>query len=124
MVQAIDPVGANMRLTQLLGQDDLLLAQVDFPMADPPSAGTPSVSGGKIGTNAFEDMLSKAIESLNEVSRTEIYANRLAADYARGEADLKDVMVAQAKASIMVQLAVTTVNAVVNTFKEVTQMQV
>jgi flagellar hook-basal body complex protein FliE len=87
-------------------------------------ADTTAISGGKIGTNAFEDMLSKAIESLNEVSQTEVYANQLAENYARGQADLKDVMVAQAKASILMQLAVTTVNAAVNTFKEVTQMQV
>jgi flagellar hook-basal body complex protein FliE len=44
--------------------------------------------------------------------------------YAKGEADLQDVMVAQSKMSVMVQLAVTTVNAAVGTFKEITQMQI
>lgn len=44
--------------------------------------------------------------------------------YARGEVDLQDVMVAQSKMTIMAQLALTTVNSAVGTFKEITQMQI
>ena len=69
-------------------------------------------------------MLSQAISALEGVSRSEVYANQLVSQYLKGEVDLKDVMVAQAKMSIMVQLAVTTINSAVNTFKEITQMQI
>ncbi|MGB9613085.1 MAG: flagellar hook-basal body complex protein FliE, partial [Candidatus Margulisiibacteriota bacterium] len=78
----------------------------------------------KFTGNPFEDILAKAIESLEGVSKTEIYANQLVDKYVRGEAELQEVMIAQAKMSIMVQMAVTTVNAAVTTFKEITQMQV
>ena len=44
--------------------------------------------------------------------------------YARGEADLQEVMTAQAKMNLSVQMAVTTVNQAVSTFKEITQLQI
>lgn len=123
MVEAIDPVMAEMRLAQLLGDD--LLTQAPFTPAAPTAvAPAPAASSVNFTGNPFEDILSKAIESLEGVSKSEVYANQLMDKYIRGEVELQDVMVAQAKASIMVQLAVTTVNAAVNTFKEITQMQV
>jgi flagellar hook-basal body complex protein FliE len=53
-----------------------------------------------------------------------MYANQLIDKYLKGEVELQDVMVVQSKMSIMVQLAITTINTAVNTFKEITQIQV
>ena len=123
MVENINPI--DLRLAQLLGEDDLLAQAPAAPAAPSPAAPAPAASSGAAFTgNPFEDILAKAIESLESVSQTERYANQMVEKYVRGEAELQDVMVAQAKMSITVQLAVTTVNAAVNTFKEITQMQV
>lgn len=121
MAGRIDPVRAEMRLAQILGDDYLAQA--------PPGVAAPSVPaapGGKVefSGNMFEDVLAKSIEALNGVSRTEMHANQMIQGYLRGEVELQDVMMAQSKMSIMVQLAVTTVNAAVTSFKEITQMQV
>lgn len=121
MIQPIDPVTANLRLAQLLG-DDLLAQAPAAPAAPMPAA--PSSAGTEFTGNPFEDVLAKAIESLEGVSRSEIYANQLVEKYVKGEAELQDVMVAQSKMSIMMQLAVTTVNSAVSSFKEITQIQV
>ena len=74
--------------------------------------------------NMFDDVLVKAVDALNGVSHSENYANELVDKYVRGEVDMQDVMLAQSKMSVMMQLAVTTINAAVTTFKEITQMQV
>ena len=71
-----------------------------------------------------KNVLAKAIDSLEGISQQEKYANELVDKYLRGEVELQEVMVAQAKVSILVQLAVTTITTAVNTFKEITQMQV
>jgi flagellar hook-basal body complex protein FliE len=125
MIEAIGPISAETRLAQLLGNDDLFsqAAPIEpgsgiFPAA--PAAPSPVNFTG----NAFEDVLSKAIESLNGVSRAEVYANQLAEKYIHGQAELQDVMVAQAKMNLMAQLAVTTVTSAVNTIKEITQIQI
>jgi len=123
MAEAIDPVRAEMRLNELLGDNDFL--------AQAPSAAAGPLPGNELATaktdftgNPFEDMLSKAIESLNGVSRSEVYANQMIDGYLKGQVELQDVMVAQSKASLMAQLAMTTVNTAVTTFKEITQMQI
>ena len=118
MKEAIDPVSAGLRLSQLLGEDELL-AQAPMMAAGSPAAPAASLSG-----NPFEDVLARAIESLESVSKSEIYANQMIDKYVKGEADLQEVMIAQSKMSIMAQMAVTSVNAAVNTFKEITQMQI
>jgi flagellar hook-basal body complex protein FliE len=84
----------------------------------------PKLSRAPLTGNIFEDVLSKAVEALEKVSNTEFYANQLIEKYIAGEADMQDVMVATSKMSLMVQLAVTTVTTAVNTFTEITQMQV
>lgn len=121
MVESIDAVRAGMRLAQLLGEDDLV---AQAPAAASPAAGAPASSGANFSGNIFDDVLAKAIESLEGFSRSEVYTNQVIDKYIRGEADIQDVMVAQSKMSVMMQLAVTTVNASVNTFKEITQMQI
>jgi flagellar hook-basal body complex protein FliE len=123
MVEGIDPVKASLRLAQLLGEDEVVAQAPLAPSAASPAQPAPAGRSDFSG-NPFEDILAKAIESLEKVSKTEIYANELVDKFVRGEAELQEVMVAQAKMSIMVQLAVTTVNAAVTTFKEITQMQV
>lgn len=112
MPQAIDPV--YMRLAQLLGEEDTK------PVSSA-AIGTPSLEFQK---SPFEDMLSKAIDSLNGVSKQEVRSNELIESYLKGDAELSDVMIETSKLSVMVQLAVTTINQAVSTFKEITQMQV
>lgn len=78
----------------------------------------------KTSSSVFDDMLSKAVDALEGVSNTEAAANQAMEGYIRGEMDVSEVMVATAKMNIAVQLAVTTVTSAVNTFKEITQMQI
>jgi flagellar hook-basal body complex protein FliE len=125
MVEQIDPVRAEQRLAQLMGDD--FLAQAPALAQSPAissSSSSEAVARTELTGNPFEDMLNKAIESLEGVSRTENYANQVVDRYLRGEAEIADVMIAQSKMSVMVQLAVTTVNTAVSTFKEITQIQV
>lgn len=125
MVEGIGPISADLRLAQLLGDNDFLAQVPAVSPALPGNMAGPAASTGiNLTGNPFEDALAKAVESLNGVSRSEVYANQMVEKYVRGQAELQDVMVAQSKMSIMVQLAVTSVNAAVNTFKEVTQMQI
>jgi len=123
MVQAIGPINADLRLAQLLGDGDLL-AQAPPSVGWPTPAAPPAATKTQFSGNAFDDMLARAIDSLNDISKTEAYANQLIDKYTRGQAELQDVMVAQAKMTVATQLAVTTVNAAVNTLKEITQMQI
>jgi flagellar hook-basal body complex protein FliE len=119
----IGPINADLRLAQLLGNDQLLAAVP--PAIGGPTTGAPVAAGqAEFSGNAFDDLLAKAINSLNDVSRSEAYTNRLIDQYTLGQVELQDVMVAQAKMSVASQLAVTTINSAVNTFKEITQMQI
>jgi flagellar hook-basal body complex protein FliE len=117
MAEAIGPVSPETRLAQILG-DDYDIAQVG-PAAAPGSSEKTTFAG-----SPFDDILSKAISALNSVSASERYADQMVNGYLRGEIELHDAMVAQSKMSIMVQLAVTTINTAVTTFKEITQMQI
>ncbi len=118
MVEAINPIGDEAKLNKLL-DDDLLFAQAAPSINLNSEVGKTEFSG-----NLFEDVLDKAISALNDVSQSEMYANQLIDKYTRGEVELHEVMLAQSKAGIMIQLAVTTINSAVTTFKELTQMQV
>lgn len=113
MVQAIDP---GLKLAELLKDDPLDLTAVGTPAA--PSQDL------LVSNNPFEDILAKAVDALEGVSQQEAYANSLIDGYVNGEADLQKVMVETAKANMLVNLTVTVVNTTVQTFKEVTQMQV
>ncbi|MFH1541844.1 MAG: flagellar hook-basal body complex protein FliE [bacterium] len=114
----IQPVSPELRLEQLLGNDSLM----DI---SPVTGGEANVAAKVNFTgNPFEDFMSKAIEALEGVSEVEVKTNQMIDGYLRGEVELHQVMIAQSKMSIMMQLAVTTINAAVTTFKEITQMQV
>ncbi|MFA4967718.1 MAG: flagellar hook-basal body complex protein FliE [Candidatus Margulisiibacteriota bacterium] len=112
-IERINPM--DLKLAQLLGEDE-----VTTPAAAPQVDETQ----GYYKTSPFEDILGRAVNALEGVSQTEIKANQMIDGYVRGEVDLQDVMVQSSKMNIMVQLATTTVNLAVNTFKEITQMQV
>ena len=128
MTQAIGPLSmsaAENRLAQLIG-DDSFLAQAPSAMAAAP-AGTPAAPYAAqtgFSSSPFDDILNKTIQSLNGVSNSERATNQLVGQYARGQAELSDVMIAQAKLSVQTTLAVTVVNSVISTFKEITQIQV
>lgn len=98
----------------------ITLAQVGAPGA-PAAAAAPSVP--ETG-NIFDEMLGRAIDSLNSVSEIEMNANKLIDDYIVGKAELSDVMIATSKMTIAVQLAVTTITSAVSSFKEITQMAI
>ena len=122
MAEKINPISnAELKLAQILGDD--YLAQASESVTGPAAAGGP-VEGTKFTGNAFEDVLSKAIDALNGVSRTEVYTNQLIDKYMRGEVEMHEIMIAQSKMSLTIQLAVTTITTAVNTFKEITQMQI
>lgn len=112
MKAPIDPIG--LRLAQLIGEDKTV---------SPAAIGIAPVEGG-LKSSPFEDVLSKAIDALDGVSKQDIRANQLIESYVKGEVEISDVMIATSKLSVMVQLAVTTINSAVTTFKEITQMQV
>ncbi len=113
MVEKIGPM--DLRIAQLLGPDNAA------PAAAPAAA---EGEGALSQTSPFEDILGRAVNALNGVSKAEMTANQMIDGYVRGQVDLQDVMVQSSKMNIMVQMAVTTVNLAVNTFKEITQMQV
>jgi flagellar hook-basal body complex protein FliE len=75
-------------------------------------------------SNVFDNILSRAVESLNGVSQAEMNANQLIDKYVSGKAELSDVMLATSKMTIAVNLAVTTITTAVSSFKEVTQMAI
>jgi len=101
------------------------LAQVEGPAAAPGIAPAAAVPAGPAETeNVFDKVLGRAVDALNNVSETEMNANKLIDDYIAGKVELSDVMIATSKMTIAVQLAVTTITSAVSTFKEITQMQI
>ena len=115
MSESINKIPANM-LAQILGTEDVSSSNITNP------------SGGDIGVadskSPFDTLLNKAVDALEGVSNMESSTNALINSYIQGNAELSDVMIATAKLNLMVQLATTTVTSAVNTFKEITQMQV
>jgi len=104
-------------LAQIMGTESTEGAQ---SVSQPPAAEAPLGASN----TTFDDVLSKAVDALEGVSRTESRADALMEKYMRGQVDMSEVMIATAKMNLAVQLAVTTVTSAVNTFKEITQMQV
>lgn len=113
----IDPI--EFEIAQLLGNEDITTSQ-SSPISPSKIAQGENITEG----TPFDDILSKAVQALSDVSKTEAHANMLIDNYVHGRADLQDAMIATSKASVAVQLAVTVINSAVNTFKEITQMQV
>ncbi|MFH0886869.1 MAG: flagellar hook-basal body complex protein FliE [bacterium] len=76
------------------------------------------------GQHPFEKVMDSAIGALNNISATETNANNIINQYVAGNADLSETMLLTSKAGSAVQLAVTVITSTVNTFKEITQMQI
>ena len=108
--------------------DPNLLAQIMGPETAPstPAVGQPSAASTETKTSSltFDDILGKAVNALDGVSNVENQANLMMEKYMKGQVDVSDVMIATAKMNIAVQLATATVTSAVNTFKEITQMQI
>lgn len=104
-------------LAQIMGPEET--GQARGPAAEEAAAGLL-----KPATSPFEDILNRAVNSLEGVSKMENDTNLLINRYIQGNADLSDVMIATSKTGLAVQLAVTAVTSAVNTFKEITQMQI
>jgi len=107
----INPI-TLIKLAQAEGVNNAPAVAAPMPAAP---AQTPSI---------FDEMLGRAVDSLNSVSEVEMNANRLIDQYVQGKAELSDVMLATAKMTIAVNLAVTTITTAVSSFKEITQMPI
>jgi flagellar hook-basal body complex protein FliE len=103
----IDPISS---LAQVLGEN---------------SVGMPSRTMGKPLTgNIFEDILGKAVESLEGVSAVESKTNALIEGYLNGKVDLTDVVTATSELNVIIQLATTVANQAVTSFKEITSIPI
>ncbi|MFA5104075.1 MAG: flagellar hook-basal body complex protein FliE [Candidatus Margulisiibacteriota bacterium] len=114
MVESIGRIDPRL-IAQILGPGEETIAS---PVKQSP------VSGELKSLRTFDDVLQKATQSLEDVSRVENDTNLLIQQYTEGRAELSDVMIATAKMNLSVQLAVAVVTSAVNTFKEMTQMQI
>lgn len=102
----------------------LKIAQADVVNNVPAVAAPVPVAPPEQTGSIFDVMLGRAVDSLNNVSQVEMNANKLIDDYVKGKAELSDVMLATAKMTIAVNLAVTTITTAVSSFKEVTQIAI
>lgn len=109
---AINPISL-MKIAQAEGINNVAAAVPVVPAAAPAPTGS-----------IFDEMLGRAVDSLNSVSEVEMNTNKLIDDYVKGKAELSDVMLATAKMTIAVNLAVTTLTTAVSSFKEITQMPI
>jgi flagellar hook-basal body complex protein FliE len=75
-------------------------------------------------TTPFQIFLDKAVDFFEMVSQTEEKSDLLVKDFIDGKATIEEVSVARAKMSIAVTFAMTLVNQVVQSFKEIQNMQV
>ena len=117
-----EPINAiTSQITPNVLGDDLIGQIQPAPLQGPAAPGIerPGFSG-----NAFEDILNSSIDSLNRVSSDENRVNDMINGYLKGEVELHEVLVAQAKVGVVIQLALTTINTAVQSFKEITQLQV
>ena len=106
----IDPIGLSRVLTESAGVSGV---------------GPGAAAAGKPATgNIFEDVLNKAMESLQGVSATENKTDALIQGYLDGKVDLMDVMTASSELSMVVQLATTVATQAVASFKEITSIQI
>ena len=105
--EQIDPIRA---LSQLEGP------AAPFEVAAPVSR---PVTG-----NLFEDLLWKAVDSLGGISASELRTNAMIQGYLDGKVDLMDVVTAVSELNVTMQLAVTVANSAVQSFKEVTAIQI
>ena len=105
--ESLDPIGQLSRLGESSG-----LAENIKPAPRP-------VTG-----NLFEDMLGKAMDSLQGVSVSEVKANSLIHGYLEGKVDLVDVVTAVSELNFMVQLTQTVAQSAIQSFKEITSMQI
>lgn len=109
MVSPINSINPNL-IAQVLGEET--------------DAAREAAGGLGAASSPFEDILNRAVNSMEGVSRLEMESNNLISKYIEGQAEMSDVMIASAKTNIAVQLAVTVVTSAVTTFKEITQMQI
>ena len=114
MAQPVYKISPDL-LAQIMGPESTPAAEVKGPAVNAEIKTSPSL---------FDDMLGKAVNALEGVSKTENAANQAMNNYINGQIDVSEVMVATAKMNIAVQLAVTTVTSAVTAFKEITQMQI
>ena len=114
MPEPIAPITSVAEAAKLFGDDFLAEAS----MAQGAAAGVPQTS------DPFQVVFDNVLKSLEGVSAAENRADVLTEAFVAGKVDTPDVMIAMAKANLAVQFAVTTVTTAVNTFKELTQIQI
>jgi flagellar hook-basal body complex protein FliE len=103
----------------------LPIAPISLVQVDPVLSPAPAAPAAPAGSESiFDKVLGRAVDALNNVSETEMNANKLIDNYIAGKVELSDVMIATSKMTVAVQLAVTTITSAVSTFKEITGMQI
>ncbi len=118
MLNSISKIDPKL-LAEILGGD-----QITPGASNSIGSSSPVGNLDKASSSPFDNILSKAVDALEGTSKIENDANAMIEKYTQGKAELSDVMMATAKMNIAIQLAVTTVSSAVNTFKEITQMQI
>lgn len=116
-VTPIQPVSLDLAKAGLMDND--LMAMNVMSRTDIPAS-----NGLALKSDPFQTVFDQAIHSLGDVSGLEQTADALAEKFMAGKADIPEVMIAMSKANLAVQFAVTTVTSAVNTFKEITQIQI
>lgn len=116
MIESIGNIDPRL-IAQILGPDEV-------PAPAPLSGAQSTATSEFKKVRTFDDVLEKAVGSLEGVSKIENDTNLLIQRFTEGKAELSDVMIATAKMNLSVQLAVAVVTSAVNTFKEITQMQI
>jgi flagellar hook-basal body complex protein FliE len=77
-----------------------------------------------INQHPFESFLGQAVSALNKTSHMETFADRKVEEYDAGKASLEEVMFAQQRATLQLNLTITALNNSLSTFKEIQQMPV
>ncbi|HCY35858.1 MAG: hypothetical protein DKM50_04550 [Candidatus Margulisiibacteriota bacterium] len=72
----------------------------------------------------FQKFLDYAVDSLSKTSISEIQTNMTLDNYAAGKASLEEVMFSENRTGIQINMAVTAINNVVSSFKEIQQMPI
>ncbi len=80
--------------------------------------------GISLKDNLFQISLDKAVDSLNRVSQQEMQADVLIQEYVEGRVPLEEVIIQMEKSTVAISLAMTVINSVVQTTKEILQMAV
>lgn len=82
------------------------------------------LSQGTQETTPFGEFMNQALQALDKVQQSDIKANQAMQAYASGQISMDEALIIASRASLDVQKAVNITNQLINTFKEIQQIQV